>query len=542
VPNLTPIDPPRSRLTRSRAAVIALIAAAMVVLSGCLYGPGNPGAADVTLAIDVSLDVHPISPLIYGLNGADAATLAGTRATVLRMGGNRWTAYNWENNASNAGSDWCFQNDGLLSASNVADAAVQPTLTQAKNAGAAAIVTVPIVDYVAADKNGGCDVRNSGPDYLQTRFKQNRSTKPGPLSTTPNATDGFVYEDEFVNSLKQANPTTNVLFSLDNEPDLWSATHAEVHPNPVTYAELAARTIDYATAVKRAWPTAKVLGPVSYGFYGFETLQGASDSGADGNFLDWYLNRMNIAGAAAGLRLVDDLDLHWYPEATGGGVRITDPGTGAALVAAREQAPRSLWDPTYVEDSWITTSYGYGAIRLIPRTRDRIAAKYPGTGLSFTEWNYGGGGHISGAIASADVLGIFGRERVDAATYWPLSSDESFAYGAFRAFRNYDGAGGHVGDTSVRATTSDAGLTTVYATIDAANHNRLVLIVINKATAAKKAAIKMTAESKFTTAKVFTLTSASASPQPAAGITVAAQNAFNYVMPAQSISIIVPSV
>ena len=223
-------------------------------------------------------------------------------------------------------------------------------------------------------------------------------------------------------------------------------------------------------------------------------------------------------------------------------MRITDPGNGPALAAAREQAPRSLWDPTYVENSWITTSYGYGAIRLIPRTRDRIAAHYPGTGLAFTEWNYGGGGDISGAIACADVLGIFGREKVDAATFWPLNSNESFSYGAFRAFRNYDGAGGHVGDTSVRATTSDGGLTTVYATMDAANHNRVVLVVINKATTAKTAAIKVTAETKFTKAKVFTLTSASATPQPAAGITAAAQNAFNYAMPAQSMSIIVPSV
>ncbi len=161
------------RVRRRRARVV-LVALALVLLSGCLYAPGDPGPADVTLTVDVSKDVHPISPLIYGLNGADAATLAGTRATMLRMGGNRWTAFNWENNASNAGSDWCFQNDGLLSSSNTPGAAVQPTITQARNAGAAALVTVPIVDYVAADKNGGCDVRNSGPNYLQTRFKQNR--------------------------------------------------------------------------------------------------------------------------------------------------------------------------------------------------------------------------------------------------------------------------------------------------------------------------------------------------------------------------------
>ncbi len=177
---------------------------------------------------------------------------------------------------------------------------MKPTITQAKNAGAAAIVTIPIVDYVAADKNGGCDVRNSGADYLQTRFKQNRSTKPSALSLTPNATDGTVYEDEYVNWVKQAVPGANVVFSLDNEPDLWSSTHAEVHPSAVTYTELANRNIDYATAIKRVWPTAKVTGPVNYGFYGFETLQNAPDAAGKGNFLDWYLDQIKAAGTTAG--------------------------------------------------------------------------------------------------------------------------------------------------------------------------------------------------------------------------------------------------
>jgi hypothetical protein len=501
--------------------------------------PGDPGVSDIQMTITSNVNVHGISPFIYGTNGA--TNLAANRQTVVRMGGNRWTAYNWENNASNAGSDWCFQNDGLLSASNTPGDAVKPTITQAKNAGAAAIVTIPIVDYVAADKNGGCDVRNSGANYLQTRFKQNLSTKPSALSLTPNAGDGVVYEDEYVNWVKQAVPGANVVFSLDNEPDLWSSTHAEVHPTAVGYTELANRNIDYASAIKRVWPSAKVTGPVNYGFYGFETLQNAPDAAGKGVFLDWYLDRMKAAGTTAGLRLVDDLDLHWYPEATGGGVRITGTDTSAAVVAAREQAPRSLWDPTYVETSWITSDYGYGAIRLIPRTKDRIAAHYPGTGLAFTEWTYGGGGHISGAIACSDVLGIFGREGVDLATYWPLQSDESYAYGAFAAFRNYDGAGGHFGDTSVRATTTDTSGSSVYAAIDAANHNRVVIVAINKATTAKTTAVKVTGEQVFGHAKTYTLTGASSTPQAGATLTSTAQNAFLYTMPAQSVTVIVPT-
>ena len=76
----------------------------------------------------------------------------------------------------------------------------------------------------------------------------------------------------------------------------------------------------------------------------------------------------------------------------------------------------------------------------MPWLQAKLDGHYPGTQLAFTEWNYGGGDHISGAIASADVLGLFGRYGVGLATYWALHEDETFAYAALRAFRNYDGS------------------------------------------------------------------------------------------------------
>ena len=134
---------------------------------------------------------------------------------------------------------------------------------------------------------------------------------------------------------------------------------------------------------------------------------------------------------------------------------MTEENTDAGVVAARKQAPRSLWDPTYTETSWITGCCSGGPIRLLPRLKDKIDANYPGTRLAITEYNYGAGNHISGAIAQADVLGIFGREGLFAANLWRLAANNSFIYGAFEVFRNYDGANGSFGDTSIRATSSD---------------------------------------------------------------------------------------
>src|SRR5881394_2387935 len=116
--------------------------------------------ATVHFTIDPTQNVHAISRFIYGINQSFDG--AYSNDTFTRLGGNRWTAYNWENNASNAGSDYLYQNDGYLSSSNVPGAAISPTLTDATAHNAGTLVTVPMAGYVSADKNGGGDVRYNG--------------------------------------------------------------------------------------------------------------------------------------------------------------------------------------------------------------------------------------------------------------------------------------------------------------------------------------------------------------------------------------------
>ena len=136
---------------------------------------------------------------------------------------------------------------------------------QAQAAGAAVLLTVPIVDYVSADKSPGgrrAPRADGGPDpnYLPTRFKQNVAAKGAAFQNPPDTTDDSVYEDEMVNWFAQTEPTEPVRFLLDNEPDLWSSTHAEVHPVPVTYAELVQRNMTFATAIKAVLPSVDVVG------------------------------------------------------------------------------------------------------------------------------------------------------------------------------------------------------------------------------------------------------------------------------------------
>jgi hypothetical protein len=497
--------------------------------------PGDPGTADVQLEVSSS-QLHAISTLVYGTNGAPDGMR--TQPTITRSGGNRMTAYNWENNASNAGSDYMFQNDGFLSDSDEPAKPILDGIAQAVQLRAASIVTVPCVDLVSADKKGDGDVRKSQ-NFETTRFKQNKAAKGSAFAATPDPNDDSVYEDEFVAYLKGHAPSgSRILFSLDNEPDLWASTHAEVHPMAVTYAELWERNQRFSTAIKGAWPEAAVLGFVSYGWNGYVTLQNAPDAmGRD--FIEFYLDQAKAAEGSDGKRLIDYLDVHWYPEAKGGDVRVTEQNNDAAVVAAREQAPRSLWDKDYSEESWIHDVLKT-PIGLVPRLRDKISGHYPGTRLAITEWNYGGGDHISGAVTVADVLGVFGREGVALATYWPLHDDETFAYAAFRAYRNYDGSGATFGDVGLNASTSDVQNVTVYASLHAATPERVVIVAINKALTDKTVALRIAHPHKFRALTPYRIAGGSAELAKQSDQASAADNAWKLTLPAQTVSVLVP--
>jgi hypothetical protein len=273
---------------------------------------------------------------------------------------------------------------------------------------------------------------------------------------------------------------------------------------------------------------------VSYGWNGFTTLQDAPDrNGRD--FLDFYLESMRAAESSAGRRLLDVLDLHWYPEARGGGVRITENSTAADVVTARLQAPRSLWDPAYVESSWISQDAGVGAIRLLPRMKEKIAARYPGTRVAITEWSYGGGGDVSGALAHADALGIFGREDVFAAARWDLGADQAFADAAFEAYCNYDGQGGRFGDTSVSAVTSDAARASVFASVSSADAGLLVLVAINKSTGPTTAELDVSGGPAWTAGRTYWITAEAARLVP--GPDLAPGEALE--MPPRSLAVVV---
>jgi hypothetical protein len=509
--------------------------------------PGDPGTVDVTVDVRSDTGRHAISPLIYGIRyNTDFAANSQTLYSVSEV---RWSTYNWEINASNSAYQ-TNQNDDYLSNSDEPGQAVKSRLEDPVARGVAVLLVLPIGGRVSADKFANGDVRDSGSDYLATRFNQNAPQKTGPLSVNPDLGDALVYQDEFVSWVRSQFPSAQVLFAMDQEPDLWTTTMPAARPEALNYAELVQRNVDSAAAVKRVWPAAEVLGLTSYGWSGWEFLidpvteQPPPD--AQGEFIDYYLAQLRGAEQSQGKRLIDYLDLHWDSEARGDSQRVTRVEDATARLA-RIQAPRSLWDPSYTEDSWITqTAFPtssdppLGPIALIPRIRERIAQSYPGTKLALGSWLFGGSNDISGAIAVADTLGILGREDVGAAAL--ARAPGPFSLGGFHAFTNYDGQGSRFGDTSISAQVAeaDAAAVSAYASVDEKSPSRVVLVLINKREVPTVVGLRLAHPTVFAAADVWQLGPASASIGYQGVLHATANNAFSYPMPPLTVAVVVP--
>ena len=435
--------------------------------------------ASVKLAADCRVPGHAISPYIYGIAGDEP----GLSPTGRRWGGNPTTRYNWQiGNVFNAGKDWFF--------SNQKSEEYRAFLSANRARQLLSALTVPTIGWVAKDASSyGFPVsvygaqKNHDPYRPDAGDGEGLNGKPiapkAPSQTSVEATPAMIQKwiETIVAEDRKTGKRSVGLYFLDNEPSLWNSTHRDVHPEPLSYDELLDRTIRYGTAIRTADPSALIAGPAEWGWLGYffsardvaSGLNAKPDRLAHGDvpLIPWYLKKLSEHAQSSGKRLLDVLDVHYYPQAQSVYGDASDPDTAALRI----RSTRSLWDPTYKDESWIKDT-----IRLVPRLKEWVQGNYPGLAISIGEYNFGGEKHISGALALAEVLGRFGTTGVDYAFYWRAPPKDSPAYWAFRAFRNFDGKNGQFLGRSVE--TQMAGGVSLFASRDE-NGKHMVLIALN---------------------------------------------------------------
>ncbi len=496
-------------------------------------------------------------------------------------------------------------------------------------AGSAALGTVPVLGWVSNNTQYACSFTQSqfpnqqsfesgcGNGVLTSGVDLNGSngttasqipnitslSEPAPsILTAPNpATSTWAdgtWPGSWVNSLV-TNPSYGngasgkgvAIWDLDNEPTWWDAVHRDVHPIPFTYDEVTNGGIGTALAIKTADPTALVSGPVidyweAY-FYSKKDIENGWSNGGPCYqpwsapidreahsgipMIEYYMQQFKSYSQQYGIRLLDYVDIHGYfapdyPAGSGNSVAFTTAGDTQEQ-AARLNATRVLWDPTYTDPNEPQPNYitdaNYTpscsppaqAPQLIPMLEKWVATDYPGTKTAIDEYNFGGLESINGAVVQADILGIFGRQGLGMGAFWPTTNYNQQGPGnyAFAMFRNYDGNDATFGNTYLYATSTGSsgdgeGQLSVYGG-QRTSDNAITVMVINKTYGSLTSTISLEnfSATSGTTAQVYQYSNAnlnaivqqaavSVTPPSGTGTT---STIGNFSFPAQSITLFV---
>jgi uncharacterized repeat protein (TIGR01451 family) len=512
-----------------------------------------------TVTIDASANPHAINPLIYGVAFGDATTLPDLNSPVNRYGGNNSSRYNWQVNADNRAQDWYFESIGDNSA--IAGERGDTFFSASRAGGAQAMLTIPMIGWVAklgAGRNKlssfsiakyGAQTGNDWQWFPDAGNGVLSSTGQNVTGNDPNEANvpaDSTYQQAWVQHLvtgwgKAANGGVGY-YLLDNESSIWFSTHRDVHPTGPTMDEIKTKIVDYSAKIKAVDPTAQVVGPEEWGwsgyFYsGYDQQYGslhnwssfpdrANHGGQD--YLPWLLGQLKQTALSTGQPPLNVFSVHYYPQ---GGEFGND--TSMAMQLRRNRSTRSLWDPNYVDESWINDK-----VELIPRLKNWVSAYYlAGTPVAVTEYNWGAESHINGATAQADILGIFGREGLDMAARWTTPDPSTPTYKAMKMYRNYDGNKAGFGDTSVAAAVANPDNLSAFAAVRSSDGALTAMVISKVLTGATPVTLALNNFAGTGAAQVYQLTSAN-SIQHLSNVTYTGTS-LNASVPAQSITLFV---
>jgi hypothetical protein len=480
----------------------------------------SPGSTNVAVTIDTFANRHLISPYIYGINSMNESDVTALSPAFVRFGGNQASDYNWQLHTYNTGSDWWFESYPLGNLDSV------QFTSFTKASGAQMLTTMPLLNWVAkqsgysfsvAKYGAQCQIQPGNPDVgngykadCKTQVANDPNDAYYPLVDTPSncpagTTNGTTCLDRqtWAQALSAAFGTSTCtvpnspinschFYDMDNEPEIWDGSHRDIHPAHAGYTELANGFVTKGNALKTWDPSAVRFGPVTC-CWNFLWTAGASgdDKNTHGgvDYAPWWLNHVNWLDQVNGTRTLDVFDIHAYF-----GDNISTTGlSNPQLRAEVNKYVRTYWDPTYynagIDVGWITTTQpNRGVTFLIPRMKALVNAIYPGTPLSFSEWeSFFGEWEFATALSDADAYGVMGREGLSFSTRWggPSATDGDSNqphpnYTAFKLWTNYDGAKHGFGTLSVSDQSSaNPDQFVSYAALDAAG-TTMTIMVLNR--------------------------------------------------------------
>jgi len=442
----------------------------------------------VRIDIDLTKGEIPVSPLIYGKNNVLPGTFLGTGTTpditiakeagvrfVRQSGGNNSTKYNWRNRLSSH-PDWynnCYINDWDDAANNM-------------------FAKMPGVQGMWAFQLLGKSASNTQHNFNDGAFNGsqwwagvNQNLAGGGQPNIANPTGKALVEGNPNLYLMDwpADSTVGILdkwfgpkglgydknsiryWDMDNEPEIWSGTHDDVMPTQCTAEEFMQKYFKVAKAARAKYPDIKLVGPVPANeWQWFNYSGGSKENGISYSWLEFFIKRIAEEEKASGIRLLDVIDLHYYP--------------GSTDAATCLQFHRVFFDRSYVYpeangvhavtggwDNSITKEYVLG------RCADWLT-KYMGANhgvtLGVTETGMASTNANVQALWYASTMGEFMRNGVEIFTPWSWNVG---MWEALHLFSRYNKG------NYVQATSQNETLISAYPTINETTDSMTVALV-----------------------------------------------------------------
>lgn len=293
----------------------------------------------IRIDIDVNKGKIPVSPFIYGKNNVVESDLTKTKAMeeitrarqagvriVRQGGGNNSTKYNWRLKLSSH-PDWynnVYVNDWDTAAKNM--------LQQLP--GVQGMWSFQLLGKAASNTNNNFNDWGYNQSQYWSGINQNLAGggKPNASGGSKAATEGNpdLYlmawtADSTVGILDKWFGTKGlgydkskfVYWAMDNEPEIWSGTHDDVMKTQCSAEEYMQLYFKVAKAARAKYPNIKLLGPTPANeWQWYSWIGGSKIDGKSYCWLEFFIKRIAEEEKATGIKLLDVLDIHYYPGST----------------------------------------------------------------------------------------------------------------------------------------------------------------------------------------------------------------------------------
>ena len=447
--------------------------------------------AAIEVRVDSKAGIQKISPYIFGKNisglndaeTSDPAKIAAEDSTIKRMNeigfrffrannGNNATRYNWRKKLT-VHPDWynnVYAHDWDITAKTIQD----------KLPGANAMYAFQLSGYAASS----ADYNFNDWDFYQTNGSWAKSTLDlagGGVASADGQTalktgDYSLYNEEW-----PADSTVAILnhwkddvkldmkrfeyWSMDNEMEIWSGTHSDL-PLTVTQQFLVERYLDVAKKAKKAWKDIKLTGPVAANEWQWCGVDSDPNAAEERNYcwLEYFIKKVAEAQKASGVKLLDVLDIHWYPT--------------EKTYEDRINWHRVFFDTTYVypgangikkvNGGWDNSIVKEFIFKRLNDWMNAYFGKNHGIGLGLTETDLTTDDAMLTALIYASFLGTFMDNGVELFTPWSWGDGMDEVAHLFIRY-------GH--EFRVASTSSNDSLVSAYSSVTESQDSMTIILV-----------------------------------------------------------------